>query len=784
MMIRVLLFLLVSASLALRASEPISVPYSGASATVKQPHVTAELIPETSVFDKGKPFDIILHLHSDPGWHTYWINPGDAGLATMIKWTLPEGFTAGPIQWPTPEKHNMGPLVTYGYEGDVYLITTITPPSPSFPFADKGFEIKAKASWLVCQEECIPGKGDFSVTLYPQQLRPVVNTKFFDEARARLPIENKDWNVCGVYEKLPFQDGEKPALNIIFKNKVERPDPNFGSLQFFPEQPNVLDPQGPFARILRTPVDPDIFFRLWLALIANGDKPDHISGVLVSDISLVEETTAIGDRRAVHISEFPVTSGVAAATGVPVPGGGSGASTANAGDGHRPPLQGETAPSRGLATATEGIVAAAQPWLIGVLGAAFIGGLILNLMPCVLPVLSLKVFSLMRHAEGDPRGAWKQGAAFTAGVVLSFWLLAGVLLALRAAGNHLGWGFQMQSPGFVLALIFIFFLLGLNLFGVFELGTSLVGLDAKVTGKSHGLTSSFLNGALATLAATPCTAPFMGSALGFAAQQSAFISMLIFTFLAIGMAAPYLLLTIFPGALKFVPKPGAWMEAFKQFMGFLLMATVIFLLYVFGALVGEEQVFWLLAALLLASVAAWIYGRWCGPLRTTSVRLVGYVLAIAGLGYAVYFGFTLASYVPQVDTPGYNPTGGQFDPETSARPPLKNWQPWSQDAVKQALAQGHPVFVDFTAAWCLSCKVNERVALDVQSVRYAFVEKNVILFKADWTHSDPEISKALQQYNRDGVPLYLLYSPKQPDQPQILPEVLTPGIVLEALGKI
>jgi thiol:disulfide interchange protein len=391
----------------------------------------------------------------------------------------------------------------------------------------------------------------------------------------------------------------------------------------------------------------------------------------------------------------------------------------------------------------------------------------------VLPVLSLKVFSLMKHAGENPRAAWIQGVAFTAGVVLSFWVLAGLLIALRTAGNHIGWGFQMQNPGFVLALIFVFFLLGLNLFGVFELGSSLVGLDAKATGHLGGLASSFGNGALATVAATPCTAPFMGSALGFAAQQSAFISMLIFTFLALGMATPYLLLTLFPGALRFVPKPGAWMEAFKQFMGFLLMATVIFLVYVFGALTGEEQVPWLLGVLLTAGLAAWIYGRWGTPTQSAPVRFVSFILALGFLGFAISWGAILT-----------RAEGTVARRSTATTETADGWQPWTQAAVDDALAKGQPVFVDFTAAWCLSCKVNERVALSTDEVKKAFADKNVALFRADWTHADPAISQALQKYNRDGVPLYLLYSPQAPDAPRILPAVLTPGIVLDALKNL
>jgi len=434
-------------------------------------------------------------------------------------------------------------------------------------------------------------------------------------------------------------------------------------------------------------------------------------------------------------------------------------------------------PSDTNSVARSATATTAHPLLIAVLGAAFIGGLILNLMPCVLPVLSLKVFSLMKHAGENPKTAWIQGVAFTAGVVLSFWVLAGLLLALRAAGNEIGWGFQMQSPGFVFALILLFFLLGLNLFGVFELGSSLVGLDAKATGHLGGLASSFGNGALATLAATPCTAPFMGSALGFAAQQPAFISLLIFTFLALGMAAPYLLLTIFPGALRFVPKPGAWMEAFKQFMGFLLMATVIFLVYVFGALVGPDQIPSVLVVLLFASIAAWSYGRWGTPGETTGFRLVTLALTIfISLG-AIILVISFTKTTPES-------TVARSATATTETATKDGWQPWTQRAVDAALAHGRPVFVDFTAAWCLSCKVNEIAALETDSVKQAFAQNNVALFRADWTHSDPEISKTLRQFNRDGVPLYLLYSPKNKDAPQELPEVLTPGIVLDALKNL
>ncbi len=768
MMSRILLLALVAGVLGgnARGSDEIMAPMEGASASVSQPHVVAELIPERTTIAPGEPFDVALHLHMDPGWHTYWVNPGDAGLATMIKWTLPPGFTAGPIQWPTPEKHAMGPLVTYGYGGDVYLLTTITPPKGDLP---QHFDVKAKATWLVCQEECIPGKAELTLPLDSGMLNlrlPVENTDFFAQARERMPVTGDFKQVSAAYKN------GNCIITFITDNPL--PAGRLKSAYFFAVQSNVVNAAGNQMAVAGDYV-PGL--SLSIPLVQNGDSPAQLSGVLVSDEAL------IGKAKAVYVPSFPVTSEVAAA----VPSGGTAQNSgqlpvasgnpdnklsgppggeANSGDGHRPPLQlngnaPPPLPAQGPAPAT----------LLTVLGAAFIGGLILNLMPCVLPVLSLKVFSLMKHA-GDTRRAWVQGVAFTVGVVLSFWVLAGLLLVLRSAGNHLGWGFQMQDPRFVLGLIFLFFLLGLNLFGVFELGTSLVGLDAKAAGKLGGVASSFGNGALATLAATPCTAPFMGSALGFAAQQPAFVSMLIFTALALGMAAPYLLLTIFPGALRFVPKPGAWMEAFKQFMGFLLMGTVIFLVYVFGALTGGDSVPWLLFTLLLAGIAAWIYGRWSSPLNSGFVRGVAMVLAAGILVYAIGWGVSLAQ----------TPTVARS--ATATTEATGDWQPWSQAAVDAALAKGQPVFVDFTAAWCLSCKVNEKVALDTDAVKKAFADKNVALFVADWTHSDPEISQALQKFGRDGVPLYLVYSPKNPATPQVLPEVLTPGIVLDALGKL
>ncbi|MYA77316.1 MAG: thiol:disulfide interchange protein, partial [Gemmatimonadetes bacterium] len=404
---------------------------------------------------------------------------------------------------------------------------------------------------------------------------------------------------------------------------------------------------------------------------------------------------------------------------------------------------------------------------------ALIGGLILNLMPCVLPVLSIKVLGFIHQAGDDPAKARRHGLVFTAGVLVSFLALAAVLIALRAGGEQLGWGFQLQSPVFIVILSVIIFMFGLSLFGVFEIGTSLVGLGGRMDSGS-GLGGSFLSGVLATVVATPCTAPFMGVALGYALTQSAAQSLAIFGFLGLGMALPYLTLSSVPALLRYVPKPGAWMESFKQFMGFLMMATVVWLLWVLNLQTDPNLVALVMVLLVLVALGSWILGRWggiaSGSRSRIAARAAAAVIIIASM-------VTVLSQVPA-------PAKADRTAAASTYSAGLEWEPFSRQLVQDLRASGKSVFVDFTAAWCLSCQVNKRVALSDRRVVEQFETLGVVPVQADWTSRDPEITRALAEFGRNSVPLYVLYTGGPDSVPEILPELLTPGLVLDALKKV
>jgi thiol:disulfide interchange protein len=672
-----------------------------APAPASSKNVKASLLSESASLRPGQPVTLGLRLSMADGWHTYWKNPADSGLPTKLKWSLPEGFAAGEIAWPHPERISAPPLMSYGYEDEVVLPVVVTVPA-GLPVGQP-VRLSARADWLECKEICLPGKADLELTLpvAADAPPPSEHAPLFAASRARMPGDAAAWKVRAL---------AAPGRHVLAFAAPAAPK----DVYFFSDVPQVVEYAAP-QKLAKTADG----YTLELTPAGNGPKAERLTGVLVAEGSGQPVAVAI-DAALEPVASVPA--------GTPVGG----------------------APSGLL-----------RPLLF-----AFLGGLILNLMPCVLPVLSLKVMGFVRQA-GETR-VFRHGLAFTAGVLASFWAVAGLLLVLRAGGERIGWGFQLQSPSFVAVLAVLFLLIALNLLGVFEVGMSLVGAGNAVQGRT-GLASSFWSGLLATVVATPCTAPFMGSALGFALSQPPAFAMLVFTSLGLGMAAPYLLLSASPRLLRFVPKPGAWMETFKELMAVPMLATVVFLCWLLGQQTGVDGMAWLLAALIPVGFGAWLYGRATRAAGGARPRLV----PVAGAAALVIAGLALAVTRAAVPVAAAARAAGTAD--------ALGWEPFSIERRDALLAEGKPVFIDFTAAWCLSCQVNERVALETPAVRERMRAHGVALLKADWTLRDERISEALTSYGREGVPLYVLYGRERGAAPVLLPEVLTPGIVLGAL---
>ncbi len=689
--------------------------------TIDTGQAKVSLVAEVNSIQAGQPFWISMRMSLAPHWHVYWINPGDAGAAPSIKWELPEGFKAGDIQWPYPERVPLDEFVNFGYEDDVDFLIEITPPQ-TLP-AGKEMTLKASVHYLICKDICIPESGDLSLTLPVSagkaEANPAELTNFAN-ARAKLPIKSADWQIAASISDTTLYVSASPPT--WFSDEISQ-------IEFYPEEEYLIHNSAPqpLTKVgngyqVAIPLSPD----------REGD-PTEIRGMLVSDIGW----RGAGSERALQI-ETAVGKGT-----LPV-GNAAGADGVN---------------SFGLA-----------------LVFAFIGGMILNLMPCVLPVLSLKILGFVQQAGEDKSKVFQHGLSFTGGVLVSFWILAGALLLLRAGGEQLGWGFQLQSPVFVTILSIFLFLFGLSLFGVFEIGTSLMNVGQGNAMQQTGNFGSFMSGVTATVVATPCTAPFMGGALGYAISQPPLNSMLIFTFLGLGMAAPYVVLASVPGLLKFVPKPGPWMDSLKQFMGFLLMATVIWLIWVFGSQAGTNAVSALLLVLMFSGMGAWILGRWGNIMKVKKTRLIAQLIAALTIIIPLYF------FLSNLDFLAVTPDQGSsaIVQEEGAI----QWQDFSPQLVSQLREEGKPVFIDFTAKWCLSCQVNKKVAFSSSEVQAAFADKGINAVIADWTNYDATIAKALAEFGRNSVPLYVLYSPDPAKQPIVLPELLTPGIVLDALKQL
>ena len=668
--------------------------------------VRAELLADTSAIVPGKPFTFGLLLRMAPGWHTYWKFSGDAGLPTELKWKLPAGWKIGEIQWPIPLKTvDPGDIQTYGYVDEVLLMQEITPPAK---LDSSSVKLSADASWLVCEKICIPGGATLQVELPTSANSQPANTELFTRYRHLLP---QNWPGPNVATAEWSRVGSDLRLKVTSETLAKYPAVDSFPL---PDEGTVVGHPKVESR-----KNNEVVFRI--PIESSGKNLSSMAGLVV-----FSQQPDGADRAAWQITTAPVVS------------------TA------RP------APARGILTFL----------LFG-----FLGGMILNLMPCVLPVISLKIFGFIQQAGQSRQKILRSGIAFTLGIFAWFIALALLLIALKAAGRDVTWGgFQFTNPYFVLVLSVIVLVFALNLFGVFE-----ISLPQRF---SHGLLStserkddlgSFFQGVFATVLATPCTAPFLGTALGFAFSQSATIILAIFIAIAAGMSAPYLLLSAQPAWLRFLPRPGAWMLHVKQFMGFLLLATLLFLLYVLGAQRGLEGAIWASCFLLVISVACWMKGVFVVPTASAAKRsIVLVIMLVLVLGSGIYF------------------IGDKFHSANvaSAGSQLRgDWQAFTPERLQAELEQGHTVFVDFTAAWCLTCKFNEASVLESQDVREAFQRRGIVKMKADWTNGDPVITKLLQQFGRPGVPLYVLY-PGKNEEPIVFPELLTKSMVLEKLETV
>jgi thiol:disulfide interchange protein DsbD len=722
------------AASAQQSSEPQ--PPSGDDPT---PYSEIQLVSSVASIRPGTPFTLGVHITVDPGWHTYWVNGGDAGDELLVDWALPEGFTAGPLQFPTPHLVPAPPLMSYGYEGQVFVLVEITPPIDA-PVGED-VELLAAVDYQVCADVCLIALDEITVTLPVIDAPPASDANWaatLADTGARLARPGSGWTVRAWRTA---EDTDEPAyvIEIVPDGTGSSPSPaSLPAPHLFADSSFVIEHAAP-QRVARS----GEALRMEIArnYYAAGFE-DRIGGILVDEVGS-SAPRAWWIEAAVE--DAPPPFGLA---------GGEVALTGGVPEGMAPLQRPAPLPASGSDVGATGLAMA--------LLLAFAGGLILNLMPCVFPVLSLKVLGFVEHGGHDQTRVGRHGLAYGAGVIACFWVLAATLIGLRAGGESLGWGFQLQSPVLVAVLALLVFGLGLNMSGVFELGTSLTRLGGLGAGDRYR--DSFLTGALTVLVATPCTAPFMGAALGYALIQPAPVGLSIFTALAVGLAAPYVVLAFSPPLLRRLPRPGPWMATVRQALAFPMYGTVVWLVWVFGNQAGVDASAMLLLSLTLIALAAWVYGRFSDPLPSPTVRAVALLIAFTGVVAAVG-------------------GGRSAEPAPRGEASSEGWHAFSPERVASLRAEGRPVFIDFTADWCLSCKVNERVALGTDAVRGAFERANVALVVADWTNRDATIAKAIEGYGRSGVPLYVLYPADPAGEPVILPAVLTPGIVIEAVER-
>jgi thiol:disulfide interchange protein/DsbC/DsbD-like thiol-disulfide interchange protein len=720
--------------LGLALVSPAVYPLSGP--VVASDNVKARLISETDAIAPGQSIWVALEFTIREGWHTYWRNPGDSGQATKLTWTLPAGLTAGDIVWSTPHRFEIPPLVNYGYAKHAMHLVQIT--AARDLKTDAPLALAAKASWLVCSDVCIPESAELHlqmpVKLSGGNLDPAV-APLFAAARSELPIPQPAATRATIREgRLVLALGKEWGATLS----------QIKSSTFYPYDEGAIEYAAP--QTLTRRVD----------AVELEMKPGHqppqggrIRGVLLATEQNGNDTVAVPIEIAANLAGAGAAAPGALLTAAP-----------------------RFAPSAARAVRAIGPANAGAAALPVLMLLAILGGLILNLMPCVFPVLSIKAIGLVEQAKKHPAAVRTKGFVFAAGVISSMLALAAVLLALRAGGEQIGWGFQLQSPLFVTLMIYLLLAVGLNLSGVFEVGGGLAGIgDGLTQGDSYR--ASFFTGVLTTLVATPCTAPFMAAAVGAALTQSPLAALVIFAALGAGLALPYLLLSLAPWMRRALPKPGAWMDTLKQVFAFPMYASAAWLLWVLAQQTSSIGLGAALTGAILVALAAWSYqkSKWSstgGRVAALSTTLAAVLLAI--LLPVRFAGVAAASL--NVSSSG-------------AAPMADAWQPYDAARVTELNARGQPLLLNFTASWCLTCLVNERNAFADAAVQQIFRAKGVTLMKGDWTNRDPAITKALADFGRAGVPLYVVYNSKPGSTtPVVLPQLLTASIVQSVFANL
>lgn len=672
--------------------------------------VQASLVAADKSIQLGHPLTVALRLDQQSSWHTYWISAG-TGYPTNLKWDLPNGWTAGAIEWPTPTmiRNKDGAVTGNGYTGVVYLPVLLQPPMSER--SGERVTLKAHAKWLMCSDICIPGKVDVTLTLPVSKQTPEPEPGVRAElAKMAMPQPTtQDWTVAAARES------DHVVLRVSAPRAIA--SPHFFGEDGFIQYDGAQEPsQGGRALTLSLPVsdDADTATQRLVGVLAYTDADGVYRGQLINASLSSTSLASIKGQDPGNASNSNLSPGTR--TGVP-----------------------DTAPKSLALT----------------LIFALFGGLILNLMPCVFPVLGIKITGFVNQSGQDPRKVAMHGLAFTLGVLLSFWVLAGLLATLRATGSQIGWGFQLQSPVFVFGLTVILLVFGLSLSGVFEAGLRATGVGSALQTR-QGYIGSLFAGVLATVVATPCSAPFLAPALGAALTLPTVESTLVFTAIGIGLSAPYLLLSIFPRAINALPRPGRWMETFRQIMAFPLYASAAYLLWVLAGQVSENGLLMALLSLTVIAMAGWLYGRCTAPGATGARVRFGFIGGVALLAAGLSLGWPRAGAPTDI-----------------------TWEPWSVERVEQLRLAGRPIYMDFTARWCATCQANKELVFASSEVKRYFRDHRVATLKADWTNADPNITEELAKWHRSAVPFNLIYPLGDPN-PKILPEVLTPGVVLSA----